>query len=547
MVTRERSVFVLTSALLAAVGLSLVACGESGRKHATTGDGSGGVGGSAGSTGGAIGGSGGSGNAATGGSGAAGASGGADTGGTGAGGDAGGGGGEESASFHWIEPTEEHRERAAAATTEALLRTVVAPAFDDSVLVGTSTLVMGEKLDEIVAEGIVWMEATGTVGLGRLPGGDDIGTGSFSQGIAATPDGSVVVGSAAGEDGDPSAFRWTRTDGMEAISSNYAGAVAVSTDGSVVLGHEQTPSTRAFRWTRALGAVVFEPLPGDTATEPLYLSPDGATVLFQTRGTDGERIVVWTEASGTRAIENLPGYTHCRQEATAVHSYGFAGVGECKNASGGFEVFVSVERGNLVPLGAFDPQNGYAPNQPDAVSADGAVAVGRASSVTDGSRPYRWTEATGLELIELPEGFSSGAPVAGRSTMSADGSVVVGTMGGAARRGFLWSENSGARVLEPLEGHDISDVYAVSADGSVATGSSFRIGAADGIEDQTAVYWRGDGVAHRIADELGAAGFDLGGGALGGALSAAAPLGFVGFGSKDAVSYYLGWRARLPE
>jgi uncharacterized membrane protein len=406
---------------------------------------------------------------------------------------------------------------------------------------------IGENFEEIITEGIVWMEATGTVGLGKLPGANDIGTGAFSQATAATPDGSVVVGSAAGEDGDPSAFRWTRTSGMEEINSSYASAVAVSLDVSVVLGSQTTPFQRAFRWTRELGAVVLDPLSSDSVTQPLYLSTDGATVLVQSSGADGARVVVWTEASGARAIENLPGYTNCRQGPTARHSYGFAGVGECTNASGGHEVFVSVEQGNLVSLGAFDPPDVYAPNHPDAVSVDGSVVVGRASSVTDGTRPYRWTEATGLELIELPEGFERGAPVAGRSTMSTDGSVVVGTMSGTARRGFLWSENSGAVVLQPLVGHEVSDVYAVSVDGSVAAGSSFRIGDTDGIEDQTAVYWRGDGVAHRIADELDAAGVELGVSALGGAMAAEAPLGFVGFGSKDDVSYYLGWRARLPE
>jgi hypothetical protein len=130
--------------------------------------------------------------------------------------------------------------------------------------------------------------------------------------------------------------------------------------------------------------------------------------------------------------------------------------------------------------------------------------------------------------------------------MSEDGTVVVGTMGGGARRSFRWSVDSGAIVLQPLEGHDISDVYVVSADGSMAAGSSFRVGEADAIEDLTAVYWRADGVPHRVADELAAAGLDLDGGALGGAQFIQAPLGLVGHGSRDEVSSILAYRARLP-
>jgi hypothetical protein len=113
-------------------------------------------------------------------------------------------------------------------------------------------------------------------------------------------------------------------------------------------------------------------------------------------------------------------------------------------------------------------------------------------------------------------------------------------MGGIATHAFLWSERAGTVVLSPLEGHDTSVAMVVSADGSVAAGTS-RLGTAA----STAVYWRADGVAHRIADELAADGVDLGGAALDHVRDAQASLGFFGFGSKDEVSTSLAWRARL--
>jgi uncharacterized membrane protein len=410
-----------------------------------------------------------------------------------------------------------------------------------------SSVLTGENLEVNLAEGIVWTEADGTTGLGALFDVDGEIVGTLSNPVAASADGSVVVGSAPDSGGELQAFRWTRSGGMEAIAGGYAHAVAVSADGSVVLGSRSEPVSQAFRWTRELGAVVIEPLAGDDATDALYLSPDGATALVQSRGAAGARIAIWTEARGTVAIENLPGYTICRQRTpTARLSYGLAGGGSCSSDSGESEPFVWAGVGGLKSLGPIDALDGFVPTDPAAVSADGSVAVGIASDVTAGSRPYRWTEAAGLELIELPDGYDSGAPVSDRSAMSEDGTVVVGTMGGTARRSFRWSEGSGVVVLEPLEGHDISDVYVVSADGSFAAGSSFRVGDADAIEDKTAVYWRADGVPHRVADELAAAGLELGGGALGGAEFIQAPLGLVGHGSKDEVSSLLCYRARLP-
>jgi uncharacterized membrane protein len=378
-----------------------------------------------------------------------------------------------------------------------------------------------------------------------LPGTNAGTVGLLSDPRAISDDGSTVVGHALDSQSIFTPFRWTRADGMEAIFEGSGTAVAVSADGSVVLGELELAVQRAFRWTRALGAVILEPLAGDDATDALALSADGATVLGQSSAAGSARLFVWTEGSGTRAVENLPGYVSCRVGlASFGRSFGFAVGGSCSDGSGGREPFLWAGHDGLVSLGPIDALGGYEPSDPVAVTADGSVAVGR--SVGTGSRAYRWTEASGLELLEIPEGYTSSAPVNGPSTMSGDGSVVVGTMGGIARRSFRWAEGVGTVVLSPLEGHDLSDVYLVSADGSVAAGSSLRLGEASEILERTAIYWRADGVPHRIADELASGGVDLGGGALGAVQAVQAPLGLFGFGSKDEVSTNLGWHARLP-
>lgn len=552
MVTRETHFGIFASGVLVSIALSLVACGDSKRGDGARGNDSGGSGGSSGSTGsggsdgGSRGGSNGVGGAtggsSTGGSAAAAGSG-ADAGMAGAGGtgDAGGGGAggeEERASFYWIEATEEHRQRAASSTKSAFLRTAVFPPYDAPVLIGTSDLIIGETTEEFYGEGFVWTEATGTIALGGLPGANpNIAFSVLSDPRAISADGSVVVGAAKNSQNSYSPFRWTRADGMEAISED-GHAVAVSADGSVVLGVQ---GQEVFLWTRALGAVtiMLEPLAGDDAIRVLALSADGTAVLGQSFRNDEtvRRLFVWTEGSGVRAVENLPGYPSCLLEhARPSGSHGFVAGGWCFTEAG-YQSYVWAGQDTLVALGPAEALLGY----PFAVAADGSVAVGVTDDLANVNRVYRWTEVNGLELIELPEGYTSSTLFASSEAMSEDGSVVVGSMDGTAHRAFLWSVGAGAVVLSPLEGHDISEGYAVSADGSVAAGVS-RLG----TEDRAAVYWRADGVAHRIADELAAHGVELGGGVLSEVRAAHAPLGFSGYGSKDEMSTRLAWRARLP-
>jgi hypothetical protein len=571
MVTRETGFRVVASSVLAMVALSLGACGRAKR---TDGAGAGGSGASSGATG--SGGSGGSsGDIGAGGSdGSSGdtGAGGGSSGSGGSGGSTGGshggmdglGGatagsvasagmagsgdigvagdsGEESASFQWIDATEEHRELAVISTKPASLRTYVYPPYDASVLIGSSELIIGPNTTELYAEGIVWTEATGTISLGGLPGALPIPFSALSDPRAFSADGSVVVGVARNAERELVPFRWTRADGMEPIAEDGA-AAAVSADGSVVVGVRALPAGGVFRWTRALGAeTIVEPLASGDSLRVVAMSPDGAMVLGESYWNDYTtgRLFVWEEGAGTRAIENLPGYTACLfGSATFSDAQGVVAAGGCHDETRG-QPFVWTEQEGLVALGPADALGGYEAFKADAVSTDGTAAVGDA--YRDGeSRVYRWTEANGLELIELPDGYTN-SNLAGRRTMSKDGSVVVGLMSGTSSHSFLWSASTGTVVLSPLEGHDTSFVAGVSADGSVAAGTS-----RSGDEGGTSVYWRADGVPHSIAEELAIGGIELGASALDNTQGAQAPLGFCGYGSKDEVSTYLAWHARLP-
>jgi uncharacterized membrane protein len=364
-----------------------------------------------------------------------------------------------------------------------------------------------------IAEGFVWTKQTGTIGLGGLPDVNPDLVTYLSKPAAATADGAVVVGQAVTADYDGVAFRWTASEGMEVIATHFAEPVALSADGAVVLGKQtfgELPSHRVFRWTREGGAVDIALTPGQPV-EPLDLSADGSTVLAESN----RQIFVWTERTGAEPIELAPGLHGCTQGSvtrtswrlSSEMSYGHVAGGTCINAADQLEPFVWSAQQGMVGLGTLD---GYELDELFAVSEDGSVAVGLAKNDVGAAllvpHPFRWTETQGLRLLELPAGREFGGLLGGRWSMSRDGSIVVGwlfdTVGGPAVGSYRWSEATGPVELLPLAGYDRAEVHALSADGSVAAGTSYI------HEDEvrsfaTAVVWYADGVAHRVTDQLG--------------------------------------------
>ncbi|MCP4618306.1 MAG: autotransporter domain-containing protein [Bradyrhizobium sp.] len=104
-----------------------------------------------------------------------------------------------------------------------------------------------------------WTAATGIVGLGFLPGDTHVYGGSGANAVSAN--GSVIVGNAVADSaGNHHAFRWTQATGMQDLGTLPGGvfsyATAVSADGTIVAGGSNTLSAGpmfAFRWTQATG------------------------------------------------------------------------------------------------------------------------------------------------------------------------------------------------------------------------------------------------------------------------------------------------------
>jgi probable HAF family extracellular repeat protein len=174
---------------------------------------------------------------------------------------------------------------------------------DGSIIVGRV------RVGSSYGEAFRWTEADGMVGLGLLPGGDQV-LSPFSAAFGVSSDGSVVVGRSSSADGHQ-AFRWTEADGMAGLGDLpggdfSSGAEAVSPDGSIVVGFGTSASgTEAVRWTEADGMVSLGALPGDgTGNVAMNISADGSVIVGQS-GSPAEAFR-WTEANGIVGLGVLP-------------------------------------------------------------------------------------------------------------------------------------------------------------------------------------------------------------------------------------------------
>jgi hypothetical protein len=135
---------------------------------------------------------------------------------------------------------------------------------------------------------------------------------------------------------------------------------------------------------------------------------------------------------------------------------------------------------------------------PQALSSDGSVIAGLAfPSLTD----FRWSEASGLELITSSSGRSE-------TFLSSDGAIVAGSSGAGddpeSSRAFYWQGIGGAQVLTPGIATQLIDL---SDDGRIAVASS--------IDLDVTYFWDETNGAHSLEDLLDARGVDRTGWTLG--------------------------------
>lgn len=293
--------------------------------------------------------------------------------------------------------------------------------------------------------------------------------------------------------------------------------VAVSADGSTIVGY--SASIEAFRWTLATGMVVLPRLAGATSCTVSDVDANGAHSVGWCTVASGQVPVRWT---GTSAPNNLGIPSGFQQgSATSLSANGTIITGR---------VIGSATHGAIWTIGAnptfFANAASVAAGSGNAINADGTVIVGLAQLSSGGTQAFRWTQATGMQLLPYLMGttFSS----QGATGVSGNGARVVGTSG---NRPFLW--NSG--VLTAV-GTATANGRAISSDGTTLLTGGFN-----GVALTTV-----GGTTQLLSTQLAALGVDLGGWVLndGFDLSANGKV-VIGVGLRDNTSDE-GWIAVLP-
>lgn len=269
------------------------------------------------------------------------------------------------------------------ATSEAL-----AVSGDGRVVVGASLGLDASR------HAIRLTSAAGLQALGTVAGG------ATSSARAASYDGSVIVGQAAAPGSSSVAFRWTPAAGMQQLpaltGASLCVANGVSGDGLVIVGTCLLAGNAGFRWTQTSGSVSLGQFGGGTSrgSHAMAVSADGSTIVGS-----GHPVltgaVAWTAAGQVSVLGHLP--QDVAAVATAVSRDGTAIAGYSTDGLGRSRVFRWTQGSGMAVLGA--GQEGLGDVVAGGMSGDGGVVVGWATS-SAGEMAVIWNEATGWSRLE---------------------------------------------------------------------------------------------------------------------------------------------------
>jgi probable HAF family extracellular repeat protein len=317
--------------------------------------------------------------------------------------------------------------------------------------------------------------------------------GSTAQGVSA--DGTAVAGGITMADGTTHVYIWnngTTTDLTPTVAAGTTfGVDGLSQDGNVVVGSFSSGGLTAFRYQVNTGTLTLLQAGGsDSQSIALAVSGDGNTAAGFTCSTGCPvfHAAEWLNGSTTAVLlpDLHPGQLH--SEARGVNQDGSVVVGYATDTFSN-ERAAYWTGGNAYDLGTIAGSTTPAIGEQaraNAVSADGAVVVGR-SSVTSGGTVHAtlWNVATPT----APTAVDLGALTAnGSSTalgVSANGKVVVGSADFAANpiansAAFRWTQATGMQSVTQWlanAGVTVSSAWELDAatatnqDGSVVVGN----------------------------------------------------------------------------
>jgi len=319
---------------------------------------------------------------------------------------------------------------------------------------------------------------------------------SFAYDISA--DGKVVVGTAQVQSNyqfDYRAFLWTRDRGFILFNNPggvYSTSSAISQDGLTMVGARWGGAPfDATRWTLAGGPLDLGVPAGNGAVPISYdVSYDGS-VIVGVRTSDF-RAYIWRRDSGLTYPGTLGGN---ESWAFGVSADGSIVVGRAQDSSGKFRAFRWTQQDGMRSLGAAIGNEAFDQSEAWCISPDGNVIVGIAYNDRNEAVGFRnilqGTRRVNISLGDPPAGFTGVYP----NRTNQDGSIIVGWMrkSDGTYRAMRWTQAGGLEDLNVTyasllgQGEYLEWAYDITPDGRYIVGWGFKDGTFQGFILDTGV------------------------------------------------------------
>ncbi len=308
-----------------------------------------------------------------------------------------------------------------------------------------------------VAAAAVVVSASGSasaqwlVGIGHLPGG------TYSTATGVSGDGSVVVGHGDTPQGDRP-IRWTLEGGPVNIGVPVVGfptltlayAHSVSSDGLVIAGVADTLQVRfPFRWREASSFEVLSPLLGANTVLSAVTSGNGSVIAGGAYDLIGLKAYRSLSNGALQSLGVLPGGTH--SFATGIGANGSVIVGWSESGNG-VKAFRWTPAGGMVDVSNSTFPGAGTVAYATAVSEDGLTILLTREAATGQRYAFRWKPIFGLQFLPNVLRAGGGAFFESPTATSADGRVIVGSSSPRTDNG-----PGGAVIAFALAGADVFD------------------------------------------------------------------------------------------
>lgn len=258
----------------------------------------------------------------------------------------------------------------------------------------------------------------------------------LSSSIGISQDGSTIIASRTGPDGNVNPAIWSPATGWIdmghpgngcVMDSQWGSGYGVSGDGSIAVGLAwYCPGAEGFMWNRS-GGMIGLSHPAGASSRASAISADGRTIVgfFEDPQYGNRRPVLWI----SRKTSLFAG-AHTPGEATGVSSDGSKIVGQTFNQYSGYAFYYTPKRG-LVSLGTISG-NPFDQSFANAVADNGTTVGWSGDPFGAGIQAFIWSPTIKMQSLQrylqnrgvlIPSGISLTTAL----DISSDGSTIVGT------------------------------------------------------------------------------------------------------------------------